>query len=127
MAISNYLENKILNHTLNNVPYTQPEAVYLALFKSDPTDDNVGEEVNGNGYTRKPISFFEPSNGSISNSVAITMPVATGDWGTITHVGIMDNLINGNLLYYGKLDIHQNIQSNNQLFIDINQLTITLD
>ena len=127
MAISNYLENKILNHTLNNVPYTQPEVVYLALFKSDPTDDNIGEEVNGNGYTRKPISFCEPSNGSISNSVAITMPVATGDWGTITHVGIMDNLINGNLLYYGQLDIHQNIQSNNQLFIDINQLTITLD
>ena len=127
MAISNYLENKILNHTLNNVPYTQPEVVYLALFKSDPTDDNIGEEVNGNGYVRKPITFNEPSNGSISNSVAITMPVATGDWGTITHIGIMDNLVNGNLLYYGQLDIHQNIQSNNQLFIDINQLTITLD
>lgn len=127
MAISNYLENKILNHTLNNVPYTQPEVVYLALFKSDPTDDNIGEEVNGNGYARKPIKFNEPSNGSISNSVAITMPIATGEWGTITHVGIMDNLINGNLLYYGQLDIHQNIQSNNQLFIDTNQLTITLD
>ena len=127
MAISNYLENKILNHTLNNVPYTQPEIVYLALFKSYPTDDNIGEEVNGNGYARKPVTFNEPSNGSISNSVAITMPVAIGDWGTITHVGIMDNLINGNLLYYGQLDIHQNIQSNNQLFIDVNQLTITLD
>ena len=49
MAISNYLENKILNHTLNNVPYTQPEVVYLALFKSDPTDDNIGD-VNSIRY-----------------------------------------------------------------------------
>ena len=55
------------------------------------------------------------------------MPIATSDWGIITHIGIMDNLVNGNLLYYGQLDIQQNIQSNNQLFIDVNQLTITLD
>lgn len=127
MAISNYLENKILEHTLNGVPYESPTVVYLALYTNNPTDNNVGTEVNGNGYARKPITFGNPTDGEIKNSTPIQMPISSGEWGTVTHIGILDNLIGGNLLYHGALSVPQTVQANNQLYIDTEQLTITLD
>lgn len=127
MAISNYLENKILEATLNGVDFTAPTEVCIALYTTDPTDDDIGQEVAGNGYARQPITFSTPSNGSISNSATIRFPVATDSWGTITHIGIRDSLSQGNLLYHGILAISQTISTNNQLVINEGQLVITLD
>lgn len=127
MAISNYLENKILEHTLKGVLYEAPTVVYLALYLDNPTDDNLGTEINGNGYARKPITFGVPNQGIISNDMPISMPISTGEWGEITHIGILDNITGGNLLYYGALSVPQIVQANNQLYIDTNQLKITLD
>lgn len=127
MAISNYLENKILDATLRGIPYSTPDVVYLALYTNDPTDNGTGIEVSSGGYQRRAITFNEPMSGTISNATSIQMPVATGDWGAVTHIGIMDNLTNGELLYHGALDVPQHVQANNQLIINEGSLTITLD
>ena len=44
--LSNYLENKLLDHILKNVSYTSPTTVYVGLFTSDPTDAGSGTEIH---------------------------------------------------------------------------------
>lgn len=47
--LSNYLENKLIDHVLRNTAYTPPATVYLALYTTDPTDADSGTEVSGGG------------------------------------------------------------------------------
>ena len=42
--MSNYLENALINATLRNTGYTSPTTVYLALYTTDPTDADAGDE-----------------------------------------------------------------------------------
>jgi len=102
-AMSNYLENALINATLRNTTYTSPATVYVALYTSDPTDANTGTECTGASYTREVMAFGAPSNGVSTNSSAVEFDQATGAWGTITHFGILDALTSGNLLYHGAL------------------------
>lgn len=46
-ALSNYLENKLLDAVLAGVPFTSPTKVYVALFTSNPGEDGTGTEVTG--------------------------------------------------------------------------------
>ncbi len=42
-AMSNYLENALINEVLRATGYTAPTTVYVALFTSDPTDAGSGD------------------------------------------------------------------------------------
>ena len=57
MSMSNYLENKVLNHICGNGEYTAPRKCYMALLTSSSTDETAGTEVVGAGYSRKSITF----------------------------------------------------------------------
>ena len=124
--MSNYLENALVNATLRNTSYTSPTTVYLALYTSDPTDADSGTEVSGGSYARQSITFGAPSNGASTNSAAIEFPQSTGSWGTITHVGIRDDLTTGNLLYHTALDVSKTIASGDIFKIAIGSLSVTL-
>jgi len=124
--MSNYLENALINATLRNTSYTSPSTVYLGLFTSDPTDANTGTEVSGGSYARQSITFGAPSNGVSTNSAAIEFPQATGSWGTVGWVGIMDSLTTGNLLYHTALDASKTIASGDIFKIAIGSLSVTL-
>ena len=124
--MSNYLENALINATLRNTSYTSPSVVYLALYTSDPTDADTGTEVSGGSYARQSITFDAPSNGVTSNTAAIEFPQATGNWGTVTHVGIRDALTTGNLLYHTPLDASKTIASGDIFKIAIGSLSVTL-
>lgn len=102
-AKSDYLEGKIIEHVLRNVSYTSPTTVYVGLFTSDPGEASGGTEVSGNGYARTAATFGAHSGGICSNSAAVTFPVATGSWGTVTHFVIFDASTGGNRLYHGSL------------------------
>ena len=125
-AISNYLENALLNATLTNTTYTSPASVYLGLFTSNPTDSNVGTELSAPSYARQAVSFGAASSGSSSNVSAISYDQATTDWGTIGWVGLYDAATSGNLLYYGALDTATTIDTNEIFVIPIGNLTVTL-
>jgi hypothetical protein len=125
-AISNYLENALLNATLTNTTYTSPASVYLGLFTSNPTDSNTGTELSAPSYTRQVVSFGAASSGSSSNVSAISYDQATTDWGTIGWVGLYDAATSGNLLYYGALDTTTTIDTNEIFVIPIGNLTVTL-
>jgi hypothetical protein len=124
--MSNYLEDALINATLRNTSYTSPSTVYLGLFTSDPTDANTGTEVSGGSYARQSITFGAPSNGVSTNSAAIEFPQATGSWGTVGWVGIMDSLTTGNLLYHTALDASKTIASGDIFKIAIGSLSVTL-
>lgn len=98
--LSDYLENKILDHVLRNATYTSPSAVYLALYTSAPTDAGGGIQVSGNGYARKAITFGAASGGSITNTTAVEFTASGGNFGTIVAVGVFDAATAGNLLMW---------------------------
>lgn len=124
--MSNYLENALINATLRNTAYTSPTTVYVGLFTSDPTDAGSGTEVSGGSYARTAVTFGAPSNGASTNSAAVEFPQATGDWGTITHIGILDASSSGNLLYHTALDTSKVIQTGDIFKIATGNLSVTL-
>lgn len=126
-AVSNYLENALLNHVFRGVAYTSPTAIYVALYTSDPTDADIGTEVSGGGYARQQVTFNAPSDGVITNTADIVFPEATADWGTITHLGLRDAATAGNLLWYGPVVQSRLILTGDQLVIKAGTISVSLD
>ena len=124
--MSNYLENALINATLRNTSYTSPATVYVGLYTSDPTDANTGTEVSGGSYVRTAVTFGAPSNGVSTNSAAVEFPQATGSWGTVGWIGILDASTSGNLLYHTALDTSKTIDSGDIFKISIGNLSVTL-
>jgi hypothetical protein len=135
-ASSDYLEDKLLDHVLRNTAYTSPTTVYVALFNSDDSTGATSElleagtlttECTGGAYTRQTATFDAISNGSTSNSGNLTWTTASdGNWGTITHVAVMDASSAGNVLFYGALDTAREILQDDTFQITAGSLTITL-
>lgn len=144
-ASSDYLEDKLLDHVLRNTAYTSPTTVYVALFNSDDSTGATSElleagtlttECTGGGYERQTVTFDAISNGSTSNSSNLTWDTASdGNWGTITHVAVMDAEAHaqegdsagaGNVLFYGALDTAREILQDDTFQITAGSLTITL-
>ena len=123
-----YLENKIVDHVLRNTPYTGPGTVYVALFTADPTDSgDLSNELSGNGYVRKPVVFDVPNSGDTSNTQDIVFDQATGDWNGITHIGLMDAVAAGNMLFVGPLTSTVNVSTGDSLRIDAGNLVVSVD
>jgi hypothetical protein len=125
--MSNYLENALLNVTLRATSYTAPAAVYVGLYTSDPTDANTGTEVSGGSYARTAVTMGAPSNGVSTNTAAVTFPTATGTWGTVGWIGILDATTSGNLLYHTPLTASKVITSGDIFTISIGNLSVTLE
>jgi hypothetical protein len=124
--ISNYLENALINGTIRGTTYTAPSTVYVGLYTSDPTDANTGTEVSGGSYARQSATFAAPSNGSSASNADITFPQATGSWGTVGWIGILDASTSGNLLYHTALDASKTIETGDIFKIASGNLTVTL-
>ena len=77
--LSTYLKNQLVNAALRGQAYTPPTHIYLALYTSDPTADDLGTEVSGNGYARQQVAYAAPTAGVSVNSTDVTFPQAVGD------------------------------------------------
>lgn len=100
---SAYLRTRAVKHFTGVTSFTMPSALYLALYTSDPTVNDVGNEVVGGSYARVAVTWGTESGGVIANtnSINITnMPACT-----LTHWGLRDASTGGNLLFFGALDI----------------------
>ncbi len=127
-GLSDYLEDKLLNHTFRNTAYTQAATVYAALFTAAPSDTGGGTEVSGGSYARTAITFGAPSpSGAIANSGAVTFPTATGSWGTVTHFGIFDASSAGNLLAWGALTASKTVGSGDTAEFATGELDVSSD
>lgn len=143
-CLSDFLENKIIDHVCRGVPYTAPSHLYVALFTVTPSDSGGGTEVTGGTYSRVDLApsaanwastggaatTTNPSagtSGTTSNNSAIAFPTATANWGTVVAVGIYDASTGGNLLFWGPLSASQVVNTGTTFSFAISQLAITLD
>jgi hypothetical protein len=125
---SDYLENKILDHVLRNVAYTQPATVYVGLYTAAPTDAGGGTEVAGNAYARKAAAFGAAAGGVASNTGVITFDTPTpSGWGTVSHIGIFDAVSAGNLLYWAPLAVARTVLAGEPPFFAIGSITVSED
>jgi len=124
-AMSDYLENEILDHILGTGAYTMPTTVYVGLSTGSFGDDNSGTELTGNNYARVSATFSAAASGTTSNSAAIEFAAATGSWGSVSHFGIFDASSSGNLLIHGAFTTAKTIASGDILKISTGDLDIT--
>jgi hypothetical protein len=123
--LSDYLENKLIDHFLGTTTFTKPSAVYVALFTVAPNDAGGGTEVTGGSYARQTATFTAAASGATSNDSNIdftNMPAAT----TVA-IGIYDALTSGNLLLWGTLTANKTTDAGDTLRIATGDLDISID
>ena len=123
--LTNYLENKLIDHFLGTASYTMPTDVYVALFTVAPSDAGGGTEVTGGSYARQVATFTAASSGATSNDTNVDftgMPAVT----TVA-IGILDNITSGNMLLYGTLTTNKTTDAGDTLRIATGDLDISID
>ena len=123
--LSDYLENKLLDHFLGTTSYTMPTTVYVALYTVAPDDTGGGTQATGGSYARQPATFAAATLGATSNSANIDfagMPAAT----TVA-IGVFDALTAGNLLLWGTLTANKTTDAGDTLRIATGDLDISID
>lgn len=131
-AFSDFLEQAILNHLFRNTDIGVPPAnVYIALFTTATTDAGGGTEVTGGAYARVTVStttqWTAPGVAGLTDNINdIVFPTATANWGTITHVAIMDALTAGNMLFHGALAASKVVNSGDIFKFLAGALDVTL-
>ena len=140
-GFSTYLDDKLINHVFKGVTYDSP-IKYLALFRQETgLQNNSGFAsfelgFSDGAYTRIALPdsvWASSSNGFTSNVEDLSFPIATTNWGEVTHVGIMDASTSGNCIAWGALANPvtgeaegRNVEVGDQLIIRANALTVTL-
>lgn len=117
-ALSDYLENALIDHVLRGRSFTAPSALYWALFTSAPTDAGGGTEVSGSNYSRVSMTPSDTAftntqgttsgastgtGGTVTNGEVVQFPTPSGSWGTVVAVAIFDAATSGNMLIHGTL------------------------
>lgn len=126
-AMSNYLENKIVDLVLRGQAYTPPATVYFALLTGAPSDTGGGTEVSGGSYARVAVTASlanfagtqsagstlasSGTSGTTSNNGTITFQAPTANWGVATHVAVYDAASAGNLLLWAPLTTSKTINN----------------
>lgn len=102
---TDYLETKLLEHTLAIAAFPKPATVWIALCISTPTDATKGTEVSGGGYVRMQATFAQQAGRTDTyvNSATIEWPTATAPWGVVSHTEIWDAATAGNRLFWEPL------------------------
>lgn len=93
-----------------------PAEYYIGLSSTAPNMDgtNVGEPSTSSGYARIKLDCLsEPTDGVVTNTLAINFDESTVSWGTITHFVIYDTGTagSGNLLMYGELSTPRTVEA----------------
>ena len=127
MSLTNAFETHTLQYLLTTDSVTRPTSWYIGLFTSDPTDTgSAGTEVStGTGYARTAVTFTVTGD-TASNSAAVEFPAASGgNWGTISHIGVMDASTGGNMIVHSALTTAKAINDGDVFRIPTGDLDIT--
>jgi hypothetical protein len=143
MSKTNLHETRLLELVFQNKAHAnigdtaglQPSAtagnLYVALYTSDPGEDDTGSEANFTGYSRvgvvRSASGFTVSTGTVTNAANVTFPQSSGGTNTITHFGYLTASSGGDLLRSGAVTPNVTINSGDTAKFDIGQLTSTED
>ena len=123
-AMTDYLEDKIRGHVLQNTAYTSPTTVYAALF-SDATDDTGGgTEATGGSYARQSVAFSSGASGTdaAESSADVTFSNMPAD--TWTHLALFDAASSCNMLLHGPLSASKTTASGDDLVIEAGDIDV---
>lgn len=142
-AMSDYLENKVIDWLLRGQPFSPPTTVYVALCSAAPSDAGTAAELSGSGYARASVpaslAAFAGTQGSgstaassgtsgvTSNNLDVDFGTALSNWGPASHVAIFDAAIDGNLLLFGELSKTKVIKSGMKVKFKPGTMVLTLD
>jgi hypothetical protein len=140
-AMSDFLENKLVDQLFRGQTAPTTTTLYVALLTGAPSDTGGGTEVSGGSYARVAVTSSlanwagtqaagstaasSGNGGQTSNNAAITFPTPAATWGTVTHFGIYDAASGGNLLFYGALTIAKTINQSDTVTFPAGSLAIT--
>ena len=153
-SMSDFLENKLIDFLLRGQALgitgasaaagTGPTNVYFALLTAALSDAGGGTEVTGGSYARvnmpttttnfdntqqaNTTAVSSGTSGTTRNSVAITFPAPTANWGVATHIGVYDAASAGNLLLWNALTASKTINNGDPApAFAINAFTFQID
>lgn len=111
--LTNFAENRVVDALLRGQALGAPATMHLALITA-VTDAEAGTftEVAGGSYGRAAVTASlanfsgtqgagttvasSGTGGQTTNNSVITFPVPTANWGSVTHVAVMDASTGGN-------------------------------
>jgi hypothetical protein len=131
-AFSDYLEKALLHHVFGATAYTRPAGLWVALYTTPSTDAAPGNEVlPAVGYARVAVTFVDApdqldGSSALWNSGVLQFPVATADWGIVTHCGVHDAATAGNMLASGQLATQKQVDLGDAVRFAANQFMIAL-
>lgn len=118
-ALSDFLENKVIDWMLRGQTFTAPATVYVALATTAGSDAACGTEVTGGSYARVAVGSAlanwagtqsagstvasSGTGGTTSNNAAVTFPAPTAAWGQVVEFCVFDAATAGNLLFRAAL------------------------
>lgn len=153
-AMSDFLENKLIDWFFRGQALgvtgataaagTGPTNLYFALLTAAPSDTGGGTEVTGGSYARVTVAanttnfdntqqanttaVSSGATGTTRNSVAVTFPAPTANWGVVTHFAIYDATSAGNLLFWGALTTSKTVNNGDAApSFAINAFTLQID
>lgn len=142
-AMSDYLENKIIDQVFRAQAYTFPTTLYVGLYTATPSDTGGGTEATGGSYARASVTASlanfagtqsagsttasSGTTGTTSNNGTITFATPTASWGTVTSFGIFDASTAGNLLFYGTLTTSKTINTGDTVTFPAAALSVQID
>ena len=142
-SLSDYLENKLIDHVFRGQAYTAPVTIYVELYTSACSDSARGTEVSGGSYARASLAASlanwagtqsagsttasSGTGGTTSNNAAISFATPSAGWGLVTHVGLSDASTAGNMLICIALTTSKTINSGDTVSFPIASLTNRID
>jgi len=122
-SMTDYLENKLRDHTLRNIAYTSPTTVYQGLFTTATTDAGGGTEVTGGSYARQAVAFGAGSAGEASSTAVVSYASMPGV--TVTHSALFDALSGGNMLLHAQLTAPKTVAAGATLQFPVGDIDAT--
>lgn len=131
---THYLRGELLDEVFGGQDYTPPINLFIALGEqtSDPLDDGTGfNEVTAASYERVEVAndltnWNAAVDGFKDNAVDFEFPEALENWGTLTHFAIYDGATNDNMLAWGELTIHKEVQEGDIAVFRAGDIQITM-
>ena len=140
-AMSDYLEAALINHLFRADTFSKPSAIYVGLIRyyeaskvEALTGTTIGPKELGAagdtalsysrvGVTQNNSNWDAPSTaGATQNAGAISFNTATGDWGMVSGVFVVDASGGGNLLLHGALTTPRDVKSGDLFKFNVGDL-----
>ncbi len=124
MSISNYAEDKMLDHATGKAAWTMPTTLYVKLHDGDAGEDGTANAATNT--TRKTLAWATASAGSIETTGSPSAEwTSIADAETYSHWSLWDSLTAGNCIWAGALSSSASVAIGDTF--QITTLTLTLD